>query len=121
MLFRSRNAPLGGCITQPGNTLLKDASTSREGFVPVFNQDRCISCAQCTFVCPDHCFVWRREEADESEGSEEKVQLVGIDYRYCKGCMRCLDSCPSGALTRRAEEEGFAEEHRIPLFSDVTP
>ena len=119
--FGYRNAPLGGCITQPGNTLLKDASTSREGFVPVFNQDRCISCAQCTFVCPDHCFVWRREEADESEGSEEKVQLVGIDYRYCKGCMRCLDSCPSGALTRRAEEEGFAEEHRIPLFPDVTP
>jgi pyruvate ferredoxin oxidoreductase gamma subunit len=114
------NAPLGGCITEVGSTILKDASISREGFLPVFNQDPCISCGLCDFVCPDHCFVWKFEEADGSEDSEEKVWLEGIDYRYCKGCMRCVDSCPSGALTRRAEEEGFAEEHRIPLFPDVT-
>jgi pyruvate ferredoxin oxidoreductase alpha subunit len=26
--------------------------------------------------------------------------LMGIDYRYCKGCLRCVESCP-----RRAHEE----------------
>ena len=25
-------------------------------------------------------------------------QLAGIDYRYCKGCMRCVESCPTAAL-----------------------
>ena len=75
----------------------------------------------CDFVCPDHCFVWKWEEADGGEDSEEKVLLEGIDYRYCKGCMRCVDSCPSGALTKIAEEEGFAEEHRTPLFPRVAP
>lgn len=118
--FGYLNAPLGGCITQAGNTVLKDASTSREGFLPVFNQEVCVNCGLCDLVCPDHCFVWKVEKAEDDEGSEERVRLAGIDYRYCKGCMRCVDSCPSGAVTKCAEEDGFAEEHRVPLFPDVT-
>jgi pyruvate ferredoxin oxidoreductase gamma subunit len=113
-------APLGGCITQAGNTVLKDTSISREGFVPVFDPDECVHCGLCDLVCPDHCFVWTQEEADaEGEGDSEQVRLVGIDYQYCKACMRCVDSCPSGALTRVPEEEGFAEEHRVPLFPEA--
>jgi pyruvate ferredoxin oxidoreductase gamma subunit len=119
--FGYLNGPLGGCITQAGGTIFKDASTSREGFVPVFDPDECVHCGMCDFVCPDHCLVWKWKEADGSEGSEERVWLEGIDYRYCKGCMRCVDSCPSGALTKSPEEEGFAEEHRTPLFPRVAP
>jgi pyruvate ferredoxin oxidoreductase gamma subunit len=63
--------------------------------------------------------VWTQEEA-EGDGDTERVRLVGIDYRYCKACMRCVDSCPSGALTSIPEEEGFADEHRIPLFPEAT-
>jgi pyruvate ferredoxin oxidoreductase gamma subunit len=107
-------APIGGCITEVGNTILKELSASRQGFVPVFNAEECVHCGLCDLVCPDHCFVWRQEPAAGDE--EIQVRLAGIDYNYCKGCMRCIDSCPSGALTRNAEEEGFAEEHRVPLF-----
>ena len=119
--FGYLTGPLGGCITQVGSTVFKDASTSREGFLPVFDPGECVNCGMCDFVCPDHCLVWKVEKADGSEDWEEKVRLEGIDYRYCKGCGRCVDSCPSGALTRIAEEEGFAEEHRTPLFPKVAP
>ena len=105
-------------ITEAGNTILKDTSISREGFVPVFDPDECVHCGLCDLVCPDHCFVWTQEEAD-GEGDTEQVRLLGIDYQYCKACMRCIDSCPSGALTKIPEEEGFAEEHRIPLFPEA--
>jgi pyruvate ferredoxin oxidoreductase gamma subunit len=111
-------APLGGCIIEAGNSIFKNSSASREGFVPVFDPDECVHCGLCDFVCPDHCFVWRVEGTDADEDAAI-VRLEGIDYRYCKGCMRCVDSCPSGALTRIGEEEGFAEEHRVPLFPEA--
>jgi pyruvate ferredoxin oxidoreductase gamma subunit len=117
--FGYLNAPLGGLITEAGNSILKETSTSREGFVPVFDPGECMNCGMCDFVCPDHCFVWKLEEGD-GDAELERVLLEGIDYQYCKGCMRCVDSCPSGALTKTAEEEGFAEEHRVPLFPEAT-
>jgi len=119
--FGYLTGPLGGCITQVGSTVFKDASTSREGFLPVFDPEECVHCGMCDFVCPDHCFVWEVEEAEGSGDGEQRVRLAGIDYRYCKGCMRCVDSCPSGALSKIAEEEGFAQEHRIPLFPKLAP
>jgi pyruvate ferredoxin oxidoreductase gamma subunit len=117
--FGYLTAPLGGCITRVGNTILKDTSISREGFLPLFDPSECVNCGLCDLVCPDNCFVWRVEEAGAGAESQ-RVWLDGIDYRYCKACMRCVDSCPSGALTRVAEEEGFAEEHRVPLFPEAT-
>jgi pyruvate ferredoxin oxidoreductase gamma subunit len=108
-------APLGGCITEVGNTIFKSSSASRQGFLPVFDAEECVHCGLCDLVCPDHCLVWREEKV---AGDEEaaRVWLEGIDYNYCKGCMRCVDSCPSGALSKNTEEEGFAEQHRVALF-----
>jgi pyruvate ferredoxin oxidoreductase gamma subunit len=114
--FGYLTAPIGGCITDAGNSFLKNLNTSRSGFVPVFEVDKCVHCGLCDLVCPDHCFVWEHEEAADGEGSG-RVWLKGIDYNYCKGCMRCIDSCPSGALTKHEEPEGFADEHRVPMFS----
>jgi pyruvate ferredoxin oxidoreductase gamma subunit len=108
-------APIGGVITEAGSSFTKNLSASRSGFLPVFNVEHCVHCGMCDIVCPDLCFVWR-QETDEDEYGLMKVRLEGIDYYYCKGCLRCIDSCPSGALTKEAEEEGFAEEHRVPLF-----
>jgi pyruvate ferredoxin oxidoreductase gamma subunit len=113
-------APIGGCIIAAGNTVVKDSSASRAGFLPVFDADQCVHCGLCDLVCPDHCFVWKQEEAAEDE-DWARVWLEGIDYNYCKGCMRCVDSCPSGALAKEAEEEGFAAKHRVPMFSDKRP
>ena len=53
--------------------------------------------------------------SDDGEG-EPAVRLLGIDYHYCKGCLKCVDACPTGSLTELREEDGWAEEHRVPLF-----
>jgi pyruvate ferredoxin oxidoreductase gamma subunit len=114
--FGYLTAPLGGCVIEAGSSILKDASSSRQGFLPAYDGEKCIQCGLCDFVCPDHCMVWK--ERPDDNGSF-RVWLEGIDYHYCKGCMRCVDSCPSGALTRIAEQEGYAEEHRVPMFPEI--
>ena len=53
------NTPLGGIITNPGNTIRKDLSASRQGIVPLFHRDRCIDCGLCAQTCPDFVFVWK--------------------------------------------------------------
>ena len=45
------DAPVGGIILNPGNTILKDLTASRSGFIPVFEQDKCIDCAMCDLIC----------------------------------------------------------------------
>lgn len=91
--------------------MLKDLSGSRSGVLPVLDLDSCISCAACDNVCPDNCFVW--EEGEDKRGRPVQT-LLGIDYHYCKGCLKCIEVCPTEALTSIREELGFAEEHRVP-------
>lgn len=110
-------APIGGVLPRPGNTVWNDLSTSRTGWVPVLDPERCIHCALCDLVCPDLCLVW----TGEGPGAmPDKTRLVGIDYRYCKGCLRCVESCPTGALSREAERPGMAERLRVPLFPELS-
>jgi pyruvate ferredoxin oxidoreductase gamma subunit len=111
-----RTAPLGGVILNTGSTAWNDLSTSRTGWLPVLDLEKCIHCGMCDMVCPDLCLVWT------SEGNKPvptAVRLTGIDYRYCKGCMRCIETCPTGAMTREAETPGLAEELSEPLFPQV--
>lgn len=104
-------APVGGTITAPGNTIHKDLSASRQGFLPQFLREKCTDCAQCDLVCPDLCFVW--EEGADARGRPAMV-LKGIDYQYCKGCLKCVEACPFDALVTIAEEDGWADAHRVP-------
>lgn len=104
--------PMGGTIINPGNSILKDLSGSREGMMPHFHEDKCINCAACDTVCPDFCFVWD-EEADK-KGRPQMV-LQGIDYQYCKGCLKCVVACPVEALTSEREtDDGYADVNRVP-------
>ncbi|HET9326786.1 MAG TPA: 2-oxoacid:acceptor oxidoreductase family protein, partial [Candidatus Eisenbacteria bacterium] len=107
--------PPGGVIPEAGNTAWNDLSTSRTGWMPVLHHEQCIHCGSCDLVCPDFCLVW----GDGVDGRFER-QLMGIDYRYCKGCLRCVESCPTGALTRETETQGLANELRVPLFPELT-
>jgi len=109
--FGYLDAPIGGVILDPGNSIVKNLSTSRQGFLPSYDPDTCSHCGICDIVCPDLCFVW-----SENGDGEPAVRLLGIDYHYCKGCLKCIDACPTGSLTELREEAGWAEEHRVPLF-----
>jgi pyruvate ferredoxin oxidoreductase gamma subunit len=109
-------APIGGVLPTPGNTAWNDLSTSRTGWLPVLDKDKCIHCGMCDMVCPDLCLVWSTNAGDAEQPS---VRLEGVDYRYCKGCLRCVETCSTGAITREAETPGLAERLRVPLFPDL--
>lgn len=108
--------PIGGMVTNPGNSVLKDLSISRSGMMPHFYEDKCIHCANCDNVCPDFCFVW--EEKPDQRGRQQMF-LQGIDYQYCKGCLKCVTACPTDALSSERETDGYGEEHRMPHRFDL--
>lgn len=107
--------PIGGVLPAPGNMAWNDLSASRTGAMPVLHDEKCIHCGVCDLVCPDLCLVW----GDGEEGGRFERQLMGVDYRYCKGCLRCVESCPTGALAREVETPGLADRLRVPLFPDL--
>lgn len=87
---------------------------SRQGFLPAYDPELCAHCGICDIVCPDLCFVW--SAGGDGEGEGPAVRLAGIDYHYCKGCLKCVDACPTGSLTELREVDGWAEDNRVPLF-----
>lgn len=108
---------LGGVITAQANSILKDLSGSRQGFIPEFHAEKCINCAACDTACSDLCFVW--EEGEDKKG-RKAMFLKGIDYQFCKGCLKCIDACPTESLTKLREEVGYTEAHTVNLkFSYV--
>ena len=114
-LWGYNTQPAGGLLPAPGNTIWNDLTTSRVGWMPVLDSAKCIHCGVCDLVCPDFCLAWG--EADDGGKFERK--LKGIDYQYCKGCLRCVESCPTGALAKTAETAGLANKLRVPLFPEL--
>lgn len=111
-------APIGGVIPYAGNMISNDLSASRTGWMPRFTEIECVNCGLCATVCPDFCLVWGHEQTN---GGVPKVRLKGIDYQYCKGCMRCIETCPTEALVKVPETPGLADLLRVPLFSQSAP
>lgn len=96
------NSPIGGIILNPGNTVMKDWSASRQGFIPVLDKDKCINCGQCEITCPDYCFIFVAEE--DKKGRPVQV-LARINLQYCKGCGKCVEVCPTDAITMEREPQ----------------
>lgn len=95
------NAPAGGVNIRFGSTVSNDLSPSREGYIPLFVQERCINCGLCDTTCPDMVFQF---EKGIYKGKEVMVNK-GLDYHHCKGCLRCVDVCPVNALVQGEERE----------------
>jgi pyruvate ferredoxin oxidoreductase gamma subunit len=114
-LWGYETQPAGGLVPAAGNTIWNDLTTSRVGWMPVLDQAKCIHCGLCDLVCPDFCLAWGESDDD----GKFKRKLKGVDYRYCKGCLRCVESCPTGALAKQAETAGLADKLRVPLFPEL--
>lgn len=99
-----KNAPLGGVNPVFGSTVSNDLTASREGYIPVFDKASCINCGMCDTTCPDMVYQF---VPGEYKGKPSMVNL-GPDYRHCKGCLRCVEVCPTDAITA-----GFEREHDI--------
>jgi pyruvate ferredoxin oxidoreductase gamma subunit len=106
------NAPIGGVVADPANTVSKNLAGSRTGRIPVFHAEKCIHCGLCDIACPDNSLSW---DIVRLEDETWLTRLRGIDYQYCKGCQACVDTCPSGALTTERETPGFADAHTVPI------
>jgi pyruvate ferredoxin oxidoreductase gamma subunit len=111
-----KTAPLGGVLPTPGNTAHNNLATSRTGWMPVLNDEKCIHCGMCDMVCPDLCLVWSTHVDDDGTAT---VKLDGVDYQYCKGCMRCVETCATEAMTKEAETPGLADRLRVPLYAEL--
>jgi pyruvate ferredoxin oxidoreductase gamma subunit len=79
-----RNMLNGGTIDAlTHNTHGRDNRLAGRGRIPQFLPDSCTSCGICLTVCSDPGgLLW------------QKGRMVGIDDRFCKGCMRCVEVCP---------------------------
>ena len=74
----------GGIDATRFSTQAKNNRLSGTGFLPKFDQSVCITCGMCLTVCSD-------------PGSLKWIdaKMTGIDENYCKGCMRCVTTCPT--------------------------
>ncbi len=104
------NAPIGGINPRLGNSVVADLSPSRQGYIPLFIQERCINCGLCHSTCPDMVFQFQK---GTYKGKEMMVNQ-GLDYYHCKGCLRCVDVCPVNALVRGVEAEHPEKEFFLP-------
>lgn len=96
-----KNAPIGGTNPRIGSTVSNNLSPSREGYIPLFIPEKCINCGLCDSTCPDMVFQFAPGIYKEKECMVNK----GLDYYHCKGCLRCVEVCPTGALVSALEKD----------------
>ena len=95
------NAPVGGVNPRIGSTVSNDLSPSRHGYIPLFQQEKCINCGLCDSTCPDMVFQF----APGVYKGKECMVNQGLDYYHCKGCLRCVEICPTNALVTALEKD----------------
>lgn len=99
-----RNMLNGGTIDAlPHSTFGRDNRVGGLGRVPVFHPEACTQCMICLTVCSDPG-GWLFREG----------RLVGLDARYCKGCLRCVEVCPQTKKGKGLTIPGDGEEATIP-------
>ncbi len=112
------NAPIGGINPRIGSTVSNNLSPSREGYIPLFIPEKCINCGLCDSTCPDMVFQF----APGIYNGKECMVNQGVDYYHCKGCLRCVEVCPTNALVTALEKDYPKKPHFMPnqhLLPDV--
>jgi pyruvate-ferredoxin/flavodoxin oxidoreductase len=100
--------------------------------VPVWEQDLCIQCGQCSFVCPHAVIAAKYYDAGRLDGAPAGFRSAPInirgfpDVRFslhlsiedCTGCGLCIEACPALSPT----EPGMRAlnlHDKLPLLADA--
>jgi len=89
--------PLGGVITEPGNSRQYDTG-NWVGSCAKWKKENCINCNLCWTVCPDEAIL-----------TDEEGNMIGVDAEKCKACGLCVDACPTNPksleIVKKEKEE----------------
>ncbi len=95
--------------------------------VPVWNEDLCIQCGQCSFVCPHGVIQARYFDAAHLDAAPESFKSAPIntrgfpDIRFaltfsiedCTGCALCTEACPTEPA------KALVMQEKLPLLEDA--
>ena len=101
-------------------------------FVPVWNEENCIQCNQCSFVCP-HAVVRPFLVTEEEQANAPKTAkylnaigkgLEGLKYTIqisaadCTGCEVCVNQCPGKKGVKALSMVNVNELHHAGTYKD---
>ena len=108
----------------PNDLASKDKKIFTE-FVPMWNKDKCIGCANCSLVCPHgaiRVILNKNEGIEYKKDKDYKLKIV-INKDICTGCQECIKTCPVNGddkplkLVRYSEAPEVTEE----FFNHINP
>ena len=77
----------------------------------LFDPERCISCFQCSFICPANA-IWMKE-------APSGRYYPTVDYGKCIFCHFCVDSCPGSALrTTKIHDVAYRTMDEMVTFTE---
>ncbi|MCI8669872.1 MAG: pyruvate:ferredoxin (flavodoxin) oxidoreductase [Lachnospiraceae bacterium] len=96
--------------------------------VPEWNEETCIQCNQCSYICPHACirpFLLTEEEKAKAPESfkTQKAKGKGLEGYYfrmqvttmdCTGCGNCADICPARPKALVMKKLGTQSETEVP-------
>ncbi len=119
---------------QTGEVPLGSSAFEKRGIaidVPVWNNETCIQCGNCSYVCPHACIrpvVLTKEELDNAPEGIKYMNAMLLDGYYyamaisvfdCTGCGSCANVCPVNnagkkdpALVMKPFEDNFDEQDK---------
>jgi len=92
-LMSSKEMPLAGHITNPGNSKLFKTGNWRT-YRPIWDEKICVHCMICVNYCPENCIPI---------DTKTKKRLE-TNFDFCKGCLICEKECPVKCI--KSEREG---------------
>ena len=73
-------------VVDPATSPVTRTGFWRTGLRPEADTKLCVDCLLCWLYCPDSAITL------------DGTSFTGFDYDYCKGCERCAEVCPAGAI-----------------------
>jgi len=97
--------------------------------IAAWNEDLCVQCGQCSFVCPHGVIQARYLDAARLEGAPQSFKSAPInvrgfpDVRFtlqfsiedCTGCALCYEACPATSPTNAADK-AIVMRDKLPLI-----